>query len=204
MLYSKNATVYLTARSEEKGQSAIAAIKGAHPSSTGRLELLPLDLSDLSTIKRSAELFLKKESMLHLLINNAGVMVPPEGSKTAQGHELQLGVNCLGPLLFTKLLTSSLVKTAKTTGPGGVRVVWVSSSAAELLSPRHGVDMDNLTYERKVFYPIKYGTSKAGIYFLSTEFAKKHRDDGIISVVSRSSSLFSSMSSMRSQELTDT
>jgi retinol dehydrogenase 12 len=187
ILYSKNAIVYATSRSEEKGLAAIAAIKEQHPSSLGRLEMLPLDLADLSTIKGSAEAFLQKEDKLHLLINNAGVMFPPDGSKTVQGHELQLGVNCLGPFLFTKLLTPLMAETAKATVPGGVRVVWVSSSAAEMLSPRVGVDMSNLEYTRQVFYPIKYGTSKAGNYFHSTEFAKRHRGDGIISVVGLSS-----------------
>ncbi|KAH6675240.1 short-chain dehydrogenase [Plectosphaerella plurivora] len=182
ILYSKNAIVYATSRSEEKGLAAIAAIKEQHPSSMGRLELLPLDLADLSTIKGSAETFLQKEDKLHLLINNAGVMFPPDGSKTAQGYELQLGVNCLGPFLFTRLLTPLMVKTAQASVPASVRVVWVSSSAAEMLSPRVGVDMTNLDYNRQVFYPIKYGTSKAGNYFHSTEFAKRHRDDGIISV----------------------
>lgn len=112
-------------------------------------------------------------------------MFPPAGSQTAQGYELQMGVNCLGHFLFTQLLTPTLVATAKTASPGAVRVVWVSSSAAELLSPRQGVDMTNLDFSRWVFGPFKYGTSKAGNYFHATEFAKKHEDDGIISIVSR-------------------
>ncbi|KAI1155015.1 short-chain dehydrogenase [Nemania diffusa] len=182
ILYSKNAVVYITARNAEKGANAITSIKEAHPSSNGRLELLQLDLSDLTTIKASAEAFLAKEKRLDVLFNNAGVMLPPHGSKTAQGYELQLGTNCLGPFLFTQFLTPTLIATAKTAPKGSVRVVWVSSSAADHLNPVGGIDFDNLDYKRDVFYAIKYGISKAGNYYHATEYARRHRDDGIVSV----------------------
>ncbi|TEA12742.1 putative oxidoreductase [Colletotrichum sidae] len=183
ILYSKNATVYATSRSEEKGRAAIASIQKAFPDSKGRLELLTLDLADLTTVKPAAEAFLANENQLHLLINNAGVMMPPQGSKTAQGYELQLGTNCVGPFLFTKLLTPTLVKTAKTAPEGSVRVVWVSSSAAEVLSPYPAIEIENLDYsKRDRLKEFKYGISKAGNYFHSTEFAKRHRSDRVISV----------------------
>jgi retinol dehydrogenase 12 len=73
ILYSKNAAVYITARNAEKGTNAITSIQEAHPSSNGRLELIQLDLSDLTTIKASAEAFLAKEKRLDVLFNNAGV-----------------------------------------------------------------------------------------------------------------------------------
>ncbi|KAI8628713.1 short-chain dehydrogenase [Xylariaceae sp. FL1651] len=182
ILYSKNAVVWATARNDEKGANAIASIKEAHPSSKGRLGHLHLDLSDLATIKASAETFLAKEKQLDVLFNNAGVMFPPKGSKTAQGYELQLGTNCLGPFLFTQLLTPTLIATAKTAPRGSVRVVWVSSSAADHLNPKGGIDMDNLDYKRDIFYAWKYGISKAGNYYHATEYARRHRDDGIVSV----------------------
>ncbi|KAI8952385.1 short-chain dehydrogenase [Xylaria longipes] len=182
ILYSKNATVWVAARNPEKGAGAIASIREAHPSSDGRLELLHLDLSDLSTIKTSAEAFLAREKRLDVLFNNAGVMFPPHGSKTAQGHELQLGTNCLGPFLFTQLLTPILISTAKMAARGSVRVVWTSSSAAEHLNPKGGIDFDNLDYKRDAFYAWKYGISKVGNYYHATEYARRHRDDGIVSV----------------------
>lgn len=110
-------------------------------------------------------------------------MFPAHGSKTAQGHELQLGTNCLGPFLFTQLLTQILVATAKTAPEGSVRVIWASSSAAEHLNPWGGIDLDNLDYKRDIFYAWKYGISKAGNYYHATEYARRHRDDGIVSVV---------------------
>ncbi|KAI0200654.1 short-chain dehydrogenase [Astrocystis sublimbata] len=182
VLYSKNATVWLTSRSIEKGTAAIASIKEAHPASKGRLELLQLDLSDLTTIKASAEKFLAREDRLDVLFNNAGVMFPDHGSKSAQGYELQIGTNCLGPFLFTQLLTPTLISTAKTAPKGSVRVVWTSSSAAEHLNPPGGIDFDNLDYKREVSYTWRYGISKAGNYYHATEYARRHADDGIISV----------------------
>lgn len=182
ILYSKNATVYATSRSEEKGRAAIASIKEAIPDSKGKLELLTLDLADLTTVKPAAKAFLAKETQLHLLINNAGVMMPPQGSQTAQGYELQLGTNCVGPFLFTKLLTPTLVGTAKTAPKDSVRVVWVASSATEVLSPTPAIEIDNLDYKRDRLKEVKYGISKAGNYFHSTEFAKRHKTEGVISV----------------------
>ncbi|KAI0382804.1 short-chain dehydrogenase [Hypomontagnella monticulosa] len=183
ILFSKNATVWVAVRSEEKGRNAIQSIREAYPSSTGKLELLHLDLSDLTTIKKSAETFLANESRLHVLYNNAGVMIPPRGSKSAQGYELQIGVNNLGPFLFTKLLTPILAETARLSPKDSVRIVWVSSSSAEGMVPvKAGIDMDNLDYKKEIFYAYKYGVSKAGNYYHATEYARRHQKDGIVSI----------------------
>jgi len=182
ILFSHNAKVYVAARSEEKATKAITSIKSNSPDAKGTIAYLNLDLDDLSTIKKSANEFLAREDRLDVLFNNAGVMVPPQGSKTKQGYELQLGTNNLAPFLFTELLTPVLVKTAKAKGPGNVRVVWVSSSAAELLSPNGGVEMDNLDYKREKGAWHKYGVSKAGNVLHAMEYAKRHGGEGIISV----------------------
>lgn len=182
MLYAKNAKVYVAARSKEKALSAISSIKASAPQSKGTLSYLPLDLADLSTTKASAQAFLSKEDKLHVLFNNAGVMLPAEGVKTAQGYEQQLGVNNVGTFMFTKLLTPTLVETAKTEPKGTVRVIWVSSSAADGLSPKGGVPMDNLDYHIPRGSLYRYGVSKAGNYYQATEFAKMYRADGVVSV----------------------
>ncbi len=183
ILYSHNAKVYVAVRSEEKASKAIEEIKSKCPQSKGELVFLRLDLGDLTTVKKSAEEFLAKESKLDVLWNNAGVMVPPAGSKSAQGYELQLGTNNVAPFLFTKLLTPILVETAKSAPKGSVRVVWVSSSAAEFFSPKNGIEMDNLDYKNDKTDWHKYGVSKAGNWYYATEFAKRHEADGITSVV---------------------
>jgi retinol dehydrogenase 12 len=187
ILHSKNAAVYIAARTESKARQAIEDIKVANPASKGRLEFLHLDLGDLSTIKASAVEFTSKESRLDVLFNNAGVMNPPRGSKTTQGYELQLGTNNVGPFLFTKLLTPVLAATARKEPAGAVRVVWVSSMAAEVYSAKDGINVANIKggdYIKEPSLLEKYGNSKAGNYYQGTEYAKRHEADGIVSVVS--------------------
>ncbi|KAF7557381.1 hypothetical protein G7Z17_g736 [Cylindrodendrum hubeiense] len=181
ILYSKNANVYLAARSEEKTRKAIESIKAAIPGkSSGKMTFLLLDLADLTSINGSVQKFLSKEHDLHLLFNNAGVGYPEEGSKTAQGYELQLGVNCVGPFLFTKLLTSTLISTAKNSPPNTVRIVWTSSSAVEGVSPKEFVD--NLDYHINTSSFHKYCISKIGNFFQASEFANRYRGSGVVSV----------------------
>ncbi|KUJ18111.1 short-chain dehydrogenase [Mollisia scopiformis] len=181
ILYGSNARVYVAARSAEKAKTTIEAIKTESPKSTGDLLFLKLDLGDLSTVKASAEEFLRKESRLDVLWNNAGVMIPPQGSKTAQGYELQLGTNNLAPFLFTNFLAPLMAKTAKEAPSGSVRVVWVSSSAVGM-APTGGVDMSNLDYRVEMGVWQKYAVSKAGNVLHAREFARRHKEDGIISV----------------------
>jgi NADP-dependent 3-hydroxy acid dehydrogenase YdfG len=87
ILYSKHAKVYIFARSLEKANKAIESIKHVFPHSEGELHFIHLDLNDLHTIKNSTEQFLSKETKLHVLFNNAGLMQPPSGSTSAQGYE---------------------------------------------------------------------------------------------------------------------
>jgi retinol dehydrogenase 12 len=162
---------------------AIEAIKEAVPNSTGKLVFLYVDLADITKIKASTEEFLSKETKLHVLFNNAGVMCPPQGSKTPQGYELQLGTNNIGTFMFTKLLTPILVTTARKEPPSTVRVVWVASSATELGSPTPGgLFMDNLDYHNDKSAMAKYAISKVGNYFHATEFAKRYEADGVVSI----------------------
>jgi NAD(P)-dependent dehydrogenase (short-subunit alcohol dehydrogenase family) len=184
ILYAHDAKVYLAARSSEKATSTINELKATHPNSKGELVFLKLDLNDLSTVKASAQEFLAKEKRLDVLWNNAGVMIPPQGSKTKQNYELQLGTNNIAPFLFTKLLVPILEQTAKDAPAGSVRIVWVASSAAERFSPEGGVDMSNLDYKNDQSAWHKYGVSKAGNILQATEFAKRYRDTGIIGIVS--------------------
>lgn len=113
-------------------------------------------------------------------------MIPVQGSKTAQGYELQLGTNNVAPFLFTKFLTERLVETARTASEGSVRVVWVASSAAKAFSPENGVDMSNLHYKVDKGAWHKYGVSKAGNILQAKAFATRHRADGVVSVVCNS------------------
>ncbi|KAF6226089.1 hypothetical protein HO133_008954 [Letharia lupina] len=137
----------------------------------GQLVHLHLDLADLSTIKASAEAFLAKNTRLDIVFNNAGVLLPPQGSKTAQGRELQIGTNCLDLLHFTKLLRPMLAVTAKTAAKSSIRVVWVSSNSAKISSPQNGIDMTDIDYHIDKNAVTKCGTSKASDIFHSSESA---------------------------------
>ncbi|EPS27392.1 hypothetical protein PDE_02335 [Penicillium oxalicum 114-2] len=183
ILFSNNGTVYIAARSEAKAQDTIAWCRAEHPGSTGRVEFLSLDLDDLTRIKASAEEFMAKETRLDVLWNNAGVMVPPAGSKTKQGYELQLGTNCLGPFLFTQKLLPILTRTAETAPKGSVRVAWAASLVINLGAPSGGIDMENITWSKKAGSQVdKYAQSKVGNLFLASEFAKRDKSRDVVHV----------------------
>ncbi|BAE64408.1 unnamed protein product [Aspergillus oryzae RIB40] len=182
ILYQHGGKVYLAARNASRAQSVIDDITRRHPESKGQLVYLHLDLGDLSTIKKSAEEFLTKESKLHVLWNNAGVMIPPQGSTTAQGYELQLGTNVIGPFLFTKLLYPALAKAAADSPPNSVRVVWLSSSAVRM-APTPAIDFSNMDYHKDEGAWTKYGRSKAANVLLAVEFARRSKKDGVASIV---------------------
>lgn len=186
ILYDKNATVYIAGRSKSKADQAIAEISSARSGNKGSISFLELDLSDLTTIKPAAESFLAKESRLDVLINNAGVMVPPKGSKSTQGHELQIGTNCLGPFLFTKLLLPTMEKTAASAPTASVRVAWAGSFAVDALSPSGGITFDGQGEEganvrsHPTNQETNYGMSKVGNLYLATEFARRYPQSPVI------------------------
>ena len=185
VLYSKNSKVYLACRSQDKATEAIALIKKAVPESKGQLVFLSLDLADLTKVKAAAEIFLAKESALHVLFNNAGVMTGPADAplKTVQGHELALGVHCIGAFLFTKLLTSLLITTARGSPPNTIRVVWLSSFAMHQSAPQGGaIDMDNLEYHIPKPPLERYAISKCGVWLLAVKYARRFGSNGIMSV----------------------
>ncbi|USP80366.1 Putative Short-chain dehydrogenase [Curvularia clavata] len=181
ILYQRNAKVYIAARSKSKTNEVIEELTKSHPSSTGELIFLSLQLDDLTTIKSSAQEFLSKETRLDVLWNNAGVMVPPQGSKTKQGYELQIGVNNLGHFLFTWFLRSTLEATAQIAPKNSVRVIWVSSSAADG-APHPAIDFDNMDYHREEGIWSKYSRRKAGNVIHSSEFARRTQGSGIVSI----------------------
>ena len=183
MLYAKNARVYIAARSKDKADKAIEDIRRAAPTSTGKLIFLHLDLSDLNKVKTAAQSFISQEKKLHVLFNNAGLMATEPLAKTAQGHEMALGVNCIGTFLFTKILTPVLEATAKTESANVVRVVWLSSFGLELFAAKDvGISLDNLDYHVPKPSTERYGISKCGSWALGVEFARRHKANGIVSL----------------------
>ncbi|KAL3260167.1 NAD(P)-binding protein [Aspergillus welwitschiae] len=185
ILYSKNATVYIAARSADKARTAINEIQtsaeGAH--SRGRLSFLQLDLSNLASIKESANKFLELEDRLDILIHNAGVMTPPAGSKTITGHDLEMGTNCLGPFLFNKFLLPLIQRTTAAAPAGSVRVVWLSSMISSFTA-NGGIIFDEESGAPKVLSdPMQnYMESKVGNVFIAKEMANRYGGEGILSL----------------------
>jgi len=119
VLAGKGARVLLGCRDKTKADAAMARIARAHPGAD--TAHLPLDLADLASVRAAADIA-AQEVRLDGLINNAGVMFPPL-MHTAQGFELQWGVNHLGHFALTALLLPKLAETP------GSRVVATSSLA---------------------------------------------------------------------------
>ena len=107
-LARKGAHVVLACRSEARAQEALDDI--AADVVSAKIDFMPLDLSDLEQVRQFASAVKGRFDRLDLLINNAGVMIPP-ASKTKQGYELQFGVNHIGHFALTGLLLGLLEAT---------------------------------------------------------------------------------------------
>lgn len=118
-LASRGAHVILAVRDEAKGRRAVAEITAEQPGA--HLEVRPLDLADLDSVRAFADGVRSDHERLDVLINNAGVMAPPR-TLSAQGHELQFAANHLGHFALTGLLLDLL------TDGTDPRVVTVSST----------------------------------------------------------------------------
>ncbi|WIA99224.1 SDR family oxidoreductase [Curtobacterium sp. MCBA15_012] len=131
-LAAAGASVVMGVRTPSKGEDAAAEIRREHPSAD--LEVRRLDLADLASVHAFAEGLLADDRRPDVLVNNAGVMAPPERFTTADGFELQFGTNFLGPFALTNLLLPALLDSAGNARPhpGAAlpRVVTMSSLAA--------------------------------------------------------------------------
>jgi len=160
-LAARGAEVLLACRSEDRGREAMAEISAEQPGA--KLSLVRLDLADLDDVRRAAAEIAGQDRTLDLLINNAGVMMPP-ASTTKQGFELQFGVNHLGHFALTGLLLEALERA------GGARVVNVSSQAH-----RNGeINFDDLDFEQRGYDRLAaYGQSKLANLLFTFEAARR-------------------------------
>jgi NAD(P)-dependent dehydrogenase (short-subunit alcohol dehydrogenase family) len=161
MLALKGADVVLACRSKDKGDAAVARILAEQP--RGKATFAALDLSDLDSVAAFAERFASDHQRLDLLVNNAGVMVPPLG-RTKQGFELQMGTNHLGHFALTARLLPLLESTT------GSRVVVVSSTAQSA----GRISRDDLNWERRSYRPLAaYGQSKLANMMFALELHRR-------------------------------
>jgi NAD(P)-dependent dehydrogenase (short-subunit alcohol dehydrogenase family) len=148
-LGAARARVVLAVRDTAKGQAAAASMPG-------ETEVRRLDLASLASVREFAAGW---EGEIDLLINNAGVMVPPL-TRTAEGFELQFGTNHLGHFALSNLLLEHV------TG----RVVTVSSTGHRLGS----IDFDDLNWERKPYKAWRaYGQSKLANLLFTSELQRR-------------------------------
>ncbi|MEV6768506.1 oxidoreductase [Nocardia sp. NPDC051030] len=121
-LAAKGAQVLMACRNELKAAAALESVSAA---ATGpKPEVLPLDLADLTSVRRAADHLDVRGGAIDILVNNAGVMALPGHIRTADGFDAQFGTNHLGHYAFTGLLLPALLRAPSP------RVVTVSSVAA--------------------------------------------------------------------------
>ncbi|KAF9762859.1 hypothetical protein IL306_003328 [Fusarium sp. DS 682] len=149
------AHVYMCSRSQEKGNKAISDIQKDHPSA--KISLLQVDLMDLTSVVAAAKHFLSLETSLHGLVNNAGIMATPF-EMTKDGHEAQWETNYLSHWVLTEHLLPVMLQTAKTSPPGSVRIVNLTS-AGHLRAPNSGINFDDTTLKDGTVWE-RYGQSK--------------------------------------------
>jgi NAD(P)-dependent dehydrogenase (short-subunit alcohol dehydrogenase family) len=149
VLAGAGARVVLAVRDTDKGQAAAASMPG-------ETEVRRLDLASLASVREFAAAW---EGEIDLLINNAGVMIPPL-SRTVDGFELQFGTNHLGHFALSNLLLEQL------TG----RVVTVSSTGHRI----GAIDFDDLNWERKPYKAWRaYGQSKLANLLFTSELQRR-------------------------------
>ncbi|KAG8993220.1 hypothetical protein FRB93_002057 [Tulasnella sp. JGI-2019a] len=178
-LLKKNAKVYMASRSRTRAEEAINDLENK----TGKRAIfLELDLASLDSITKAAKEFQRHETVLDVLFNSGGVMSPPIDQLTADGYDLQFGVNCLGHAHLTLLLIPQLIAGARLSSDGRARVVNVSSNGA-YGAGNPGIYFDAMTDtpQRKAKGMTLYSISKYGNVLFSDELAKRYADQGIVS-----------------------
>ncbi len=173
-LYEAGANVVLACRNLQKAEDTRVKLQGLN--GKGTLETGVLDLSDLSSVKLFAETFLQKHKQLDVLINNAGVAMPP-ASKTAEGFELQFGLNFLGHFALTGRLYPLLKATS------GSRIVTLSSNGYQ----GSVIDFDNLKSEAG-YEPLReYRQSKLADLIFSVELHRRimAKGDKVLSIAAQ-------------------
>ncbi|XP_043933846.1 retinol dehydrogenase 13-like isoform X2 [Protopterus annectens] len=165
-LAKRGARVILACRNLE--QAAKAADEIRKESGNGNVTTKHLDLSSLASVRRFAKDVQESESALHILINNAGIMMCPKW-KTEDGFEIQFGVNHLGHFLLTNLLLDLLKKSAPS------RIINVSSLAHE----KGKIHFDDINLDKDYEPRKSYGQSKLANVLFTRELAVRLAGTGV-------------------------
>lgn len=164
-LASAGAEVIMPVRNATKGEAAIAEIVRRVPGA--RVSLRHLDLSSLKTVAALGTMLREEGRPIHLLINNAGVMSPPERQVTVDGFEVQFGTNHLGHFALVAELLPLL-------RDGGARVTSQVSVAAR----RGGINWDDLNWESSYDAMGAYSQSKIAFGLFGLELQRRSEAGG--------------------------
>ncbi|XP_031439676.1 retinol dehydrogenase 12, like isoform X2 [Clupea harengus] len=156
----------MACRDMERASTALKEVTEA--SGNQNVIIKKLDLSDTISIREFAELINKEEKQLNILINNAGVMVCPYG-KTADGFEMQIGVNHMGHFLLTYLLLDLIKKSAP------ARIVTVSSMAHSWGT----INLEDINSEKSYDKKAAYSQSKLANVLFTRSLAMKLKGAGV-------------------------
>ena len=159
-LAKRGARVLMACRNPDKADEALARVTG---SVTGaKVELLPLDLASLDSVRAAAADVAGRTDRLELLVDNAGVMAIPR-AQTADGFEMQLGTNHLGHFALTGLVLPLLL------AGSDPRVVVVASDAHKIGRMR----FDDLMGEKSYGRWSAYGQSKLANLLFTRELHRR-------------------------------
>lgn len=164
-LAAAGAEVLLPVRNQRKGAAAVERIVGQHP--RAKVSLRELDLSSLDSVGRLGETLRAEGRPIHLLVNNAGVMLPPRRQSTADSYELQFGTNHLGHFALVAHLLALL-------RAGQARV----TSQISIAAARGGVNWDDLNWERSYDGSRAYSQSKIAVGLFGLELDRRSRAGG--------------------------
>ena len=165
-LAKMGANVIMVCRSRERGEKALEEIK--EMANSEKIELLIADLADQSSIRMMVERFKKSHDKLHVLINNAGVMLTKR-TTTSEGYESTFAINHLGHFLLTNLVLDML----KASSPS--RIINVSSSAHKFAK----LNFDDIDNEQKYRGFRTYANSKLFNILFSYELARRLEGTGV-------------------------
>ncbi|BDU07791.1 SDR family oxidoreductase [Nocardia cyriacigeorgica] len=161
-LAAAGAEVVMPVRNPAKGQAAIATIRQRYP--RAELSLRDLDLSALGSVAALADQLVDAGRPIHILVNNAGVMTPPDRQTTRDGFELQFGTNHLGHFALVARLLPLL-------RAGKARVVSQISIAAD----QHTINWDDLQWGRGYNGNHAYSQSKIAVGLFGLELDRRSR-----------------------------
>lgn len=164
-LSAAGAEVVLPVRNNRKGEAAIASIRKVAPSAS--VSLRQLDLSSLESVARLGETLRSEGEPIHILINNAGVMTPPERQTTVDGFESQFGTNHLGHFA----LVSSILPLLRA---GNAHV----TSQVSIAANQGAINWDDLNWERGYNGMRAYSQSKIAFGLFGLELARRSEAHG--------------------------